>query len=115
MYIIGICFVSCSNVFPLVSDLSQLLSDIVESSNWKSLIILYETQEYLSLAQKILERSANILYPNVFKVLVKQLKKIGRDEYRINLQELQQYDCKNILILSSVASIEDILKQAQQG
>lgn len=99
------------NLYPDAETLSQMVVDLVQSSEWTSFTILYETPEWLPRTAKLLE-----LYdPREYTVTVRRLDlRLTTKDYRSILRRIKQSSDNCIVIECSIESLGEILRQAQQ-
>lgn len=95
------------NLHPHPSILIQSYLDIVQAWEWKSLVVIYDTEESLSRMNAFV----NLFFNRV------SLRRLDLDEdgtYRRALTEIKKTGEKNFLLDCSSEILEDVLKQCQQ-
>lgn len=99
------------NMYPAAASLQKLITDIVLAGDWKSFTILYEQPEWLPRVAELLK-----LYdPKGYTITVRRLD-YGFDvkNYRAILRRVKMSSDTCIIIDSSIESLPEIMKQAQQ-
>ena len=102
------------NLHPDVTTLGSAFIDLVIQYNWDVVTILYENNESMMRLKEIFTRTAKILYPNTFRMVVKQLVHTEENGYRDVLREVHKDKSYMIILDCSKDIIEDVLTQAQQ-
>lgn len=97
------------NFYPSEQDLLQLLIDLVDQYGWTDLTILYEAPFYSKRIGKFIE------YRNdkIGNIAIQPLE-VGSDFHKAlhKIKDLKEQS-KNIIIESSVESLEEIMKQVK--
>lgn len=95
------------NMYPSEESLIQILIDVVNATQSKSLTILYESPLWLNRVTKLLE------FNNKFgrKISIRNLDYNTNSEFRPVLQEIRDSDDQNIILECSIEPLSTILKQ----
>jgi glutamate receptor, ionotropic, invertebrate len=97
------------NLHPTPESLGKVFMDLIKLWNWKGFTILYEDVPWLQMVQYVL-----VNYKEEYTVAVRQLDVAGNGNYRPMLYKIKESREHRIIISSSIESLPEILKQAQQ-
>jgi len=100
------------SIHPHPSMLGQAFADFIRHVGWKSLVILYETEEGLVRLQEVL-RLQNTFRADAIKVTSKQLTE-GNHDYRPLLKEIKKSEETHIVLDCDFERIPGILEQANE-
>lgn len=98
------------NMYPNLDSLTQLVLDYVNASEWKAVIILYESPLWLRRIANILELNKQLKN----RINIRNLDYTKNNEFRPTLQEIRDSDHTNIVLECSFESLPIILRQAMQ-
>ena len=102
------------NLHPDVTTLGSAFIDLVIKYNWDVVTILYENNDSMMRLKEVFTRTAKILYPNTFRMVVKQLVHTEENGYRDVLREVHKSKSFMLVLDCSKDVIEEVLTQAQQ-
>jgi ABC-type branched-subunit amino acid transport system substrate-binding protein len=106
------------HLHPHPAVLGKAYADFIQQVGWKSLVILYETEEGLVRLQEVL-RLQQTFKGDGLKVTSRQLVGSSRDEkgrpdYRPLLKEIKKSEERNIVLDCDFDRIHTVLEQAEQ-
>ncbi|XP_055610691.1 glutamate receptor ionotropic, kainate 2 isoform X2 [Uranotaenia lowii] len=98
------------NIHPYPTILGRVLLDLVVAFDWKDFTIIYESGPWLPGISELLK----MYDPKGYTVTVRQLDLKLNGNYRAVLRRVKMSEDKRIILVCSIDTMPEVLKQAQQ-